>query len=129
MEWLDVLRRIEEGEGRHIEFKRGLGDLSAIGKTICAFANTEGGVLILGVTNDRQIFGVKEDTENVQERLTDFLHTGCSSPVSARTGRQEDPEGWVHWVEVPRQRGFEPMRYDGRVWGPPRTQHRRAFAD
>ena len=116
MEWLDVLRRVEAGESRHTEFKRGLGDLSAIGKAICAFANTEGGVLILGVTNDREIVGVKEDTEKVQERLTAFLHTGCSTPVSARTGRQEDPEGWVHWIELPRQRGFEPMRYDGRVW-------------
>ena len=22
----------------------------------------------------------------------------------------------MHWVEIPRQRGFEPLRYDGRVW-------------
>ena len=116
MEWLDVLHRIEAGEGRHTEFKRGLGDLSAVGKAMCAFANTEGGVIVLGVTDAREIVGVKESAEKVEERLTAFLHTGCSSPVSARTGRHEDPHGRVHWVEVPRQRGFEPLRYDGRVW-------------
>ena len=116
MEWLEVLRRIEAGEGRHTEFKRGLGDLSAVGKAMCAFANTEGGVIVLGVTDTREIVGVKEGAEKVEERLTAFLHTGCSSPVSARTGRREDPHGRVHWVEVPRQRGFEPLRYDGRVW-------------
>ena len=54
MEWLDVLHRVEAGEGRHTEFKRGL-DLSAIGKATCAFANTEGGVIILGVTNAREL--------------------------------------------------------------------------
>ena len=48
--------------------------------------------------------------------MTSFLQTGCSTPVSARTGRHEDPRGWVHWVEIPRQRGFEPLCYDGRVW-------------
>ena len=115
MDWLDILHRIEAGEDRHTEFKRSL-DRSVIGKATCAFANTEGGVIILGVTNAREIVGVREDSEQVQERLTSFLHTGCSTPVSARTGRHEDPRGWVHWVEIPRQRGFEPMRYDGRVW-------------
>ena len=116
MEWLDVLHRIEAGEGRHTELKRGLGDLSAVGKAMCAFANTEGGVIVLGVTDAREIVGVKEGAEKVEERLTAFLHSGCSSPVSARTGRHEDPHGRVHWMEVPRQRGFEPLRYDGRVW-------------
>ena len=115
MDWLDILHRIESGEDRHTEFERSL-DLSAIGKATCAFAISEGGVIILGVTNAREIVGVREDSEQVQERLTSFLHTGCSTPVSARTGRHKDPRGWVHWVEIPRQRGFEPMRYDGRVW-------------
>lgn len=116
MEWLEILKRIEEGEGPRTEFKRGPGDLSAIGKAVCAFANTEGGVVILGVEDTRKIVGVKEDTERVQERLTSFLQTGCSAPVSARAGRHRDPKGWVHWIEIPRQRSFEPLRYGGRVW-------------
>ena len=116
MEWLDILKYIEAGESLRTEFKRGLGDLSAVGKAICAFANTEGGVIVLGVNDSQEIVGVKEGAEEVQERLTTFLQTGCSAPVSAQSGRHEDPNGWVHWIEVPRQRGFEPLRYDGRVW-------------
>lgn len=116
MEWLDVLKRIEVGEDRHTEFKRGLGDLSSVGKAMCAFANTDGGVVILGVDDAGTIVGVKEGDESVQERLTAFLQSGCSNPVSARCGRHESPDGRVHWIEVPRQRGFEPLRYDGRVW-------------
>ena len=116
MEWSDILRRIEQGEGPHTEFKRGLSDLSAVGKAICAFTNTTGGVVVLGVSDTREVVGVKENPEAVQERPASFLQTGCSTPVHARVVRQEAPEGWVHWVEVPRQRGFEPMRYGGRVW-------------
>ena len=116
MEWLDILNSIDAGEGRRVEFTRGLGDGAKVCKAICAFANTEGGVIVLGVDNERRIVGVREGAEAVQERLTNFLDTGCSSPVSARLGRRDDPNGWVHWVEVPRQRGFEPLRYDGRVW-------------
>ena len=116
MEWLDVLDRIGAGETERTEFKRGLGDLSAVGRAVCGFANTEGGVVILGVADSQQIVGVREDAERVQERLTSFLQTGCSSPVPTRPGRHEDPKGWVHWLEIPRQRGFEPLRFDGRVW-------------
>jgi len=116
MQWLDVLKLIEAGESGHTEFKRGLGDLTAVGRAVSAFANTEGGVIILGVIDPGEIVGVRESPEKVQERLTSFLQSGCNSPVSARSGRQKDPNGWVHWVEIPRQRGFEPLRYDGRVW-------------
>ena len=116
MEWQDVRGRIDAGEDAHTELKRGLGDLSAIGRAICAFANTEGGLIVIGVRDSREICGVREDAQRVQERLTSFLHTGCNAPVQARTGRFEDPAGWVHWLEVPRQRGFEPLRYDARVW-------------
>ena len=94
---------------------------SAISRTsagaICAFGNGNGGLLVLGVDNAGTIVGVREDPERMQERLTSFLQSGCSVPVSARCGRYEDPNGWVHWIDVPRQpRGFEPLHYDGRFW-------------
>ena len=115
MEWLGVLERIAAGEGQTTEFKRGL-DMPGLGRTMCAFANTEGGAIILGVDDSQTIVGVREDAESVQERLTAFLQSGCSAPVSARGGRHEDPSGWVHWIEIPKQRGLEPLRYAGRVW-------------
>lgn len=116
MEWLEVLERIEGGEDHHTEFKRGPGDLKDVGRAICAFANSEGGVVILGVDDSGTIVGVADAAEAVQERLTSFLQSGCSSPVSARMGRHQHPSGWVHWIEVPRQRGYEPLRFGGRVW-------------
>lgn len=116
MEWPEVLQRIEAGEGKETEFKRGLGDWSAIGRALCAFANTQGGVIILGVTDSQSIIGVNEDADDVQERLETFLQTGCSAPVNGQCGCHEDPNGWVHWIEVWCQGDPEPLRYDGRAW-------------
>ena len=116
MRLLEVLELIQQGEGLHTEFKRGLGDLTAIGRAICAFANTDGGVIILGVGDSQEIVGVREDEEQVQERLTSFLQPACNTPVSARIDFGETPNGRIHWIEVPRQRGFEPLRYRGQVW-------------
>ncbi len=115
MSFLDILQRIHRGEDEHTELKRGLGDLKAIGRAIAAFANGDGGLLVLGVDDSGAIVGVREDPESVQERITAFLQTGLSAPVQARIGRHQDAESWVHWIEVPRQRGFEPLRFEGRV--------------
>ena len=117
MEWTDVLRRMEAGEDRTTEFKRELGnDLSAVGKAICAFANGEGGLIVLGIDDSGSIVGLGADPHDVHERLTGFLQTGCSAPVGARYGRHEAADGWVHWIEAPRIRGPEPLRYGGRVY-------------
>ena len=117
MEWQDVLRRIEAGEDARTEFKRGLGDFSAIGKTLCAFANGDGGLIVVGAVDPGVIVGVKEPPEAVQERLTSFLHTGCGKPITAKCDRHHTDNGWVHWIEVLRhQRGYDPFSYDGRFW-------------
>ncbi len=111
-----MLRRIGAGEDERTEFKLNFRDRSAAGRAICAFANTDGGVVVLGVDDSRSIVGVAEDPEQTQERLSAYLQSGCSSPVNARLGRHRHADGWVHWITVTRQRGFEPMRCDGRVW-------------
>lgn len=116
MDWIEVLQRIQTGEDERTELGRfrSFGEKDWL-KAVCAFANTKGGLVILGVTDDGAIDGVPMDAEAVQERLTNALQNGLSSQVQARIGRHEDPKGWVHWVEVSRMRGPQPLRYKGRV--------------
>ncbi len=87
MEWVDVRKRIETGENYHTEFKRAATNLNAVGKAVCAFANTEGGTIIIGVDDSGSIVGAREAPEELQERLTSFLQSGCSTPVPARVSR------------------------------------------
>lgn len=116
MNWVDVLQRIQAGEDERTE----LGRFRSFNEkewqeAVCAFANTEGGLVVLGVTDDGSIDGVPMDPDQVQERLTNGLQNGLSAPVRARLGRHEHAQGWVHWVEVAKTRGAEPSRYRGRV--------------
>ncbi len=115
MEKADILQRIAGGENAFTEFKRGI-DLKRIGPALSAFANSEGGLLVLGVSDDGGILGVKENPETVSERLTGFLQSGLNSPVNARLSRLEVGSAWIHWIEVAPQRGYEPIRFNGRVF-------------
>lgn len=116
MEWIDVLQRIQAGENERTE----LGRFRSFSEkdwqaAVCAFANTEGGLVVLGIAKDGSIDGVPMDSEEVQERLTNALQNALSAPVQGRLGRHPDPNGWVHWIEVARMRGSEPLRYRGTV--------------
>ncbi|NOY06927.1 MAG: ATP-binding protein [Chlorobi bacterium] len=56
---------IEEGEGLTIEFKRFAVSPGKIAREMSAFANTNGGVLILGVDDDKTIVGVESEKEEI----------------------------------------------------------------
>ena len=116
MDWSDVLNRIEGGEDARTEFTSGLGDFSSLGRTLCAFANGDGGLVVVGVDGSGVIVGVK-DPETAQERLTSFLDAGCGKPITAKCNRHHTDHGWVHWIEVRRhQRQYDPFSYDGCFW-------------
>ncbi|WP_295429012.1 ATP-binding protein [uncultured Thiodictyon sp.] len=116
MDWTEVLQRIQSGEDERTELGRfrSWSEKDWL-ESVCALANTEGGLVVLGVANDGRIDGVPMDAEEVQERLTNAIHNGLNAPVQARLGRRQDAQGWVHWIEVGRMRGPEPLRHRGRV--------------
>ena len=67
---IEVLLR--RGEGKTIEFKRDLSSPRNILKTLTSFANTAGGVLLIGIDDEtRAIFGIDQPLDE-EERLTRF---------------------------------------------------------
>lgn len=50
---------LERGEGEHIEFKEGANNPNIL-KSIAAFLNTSGGILLIGVTDDAETLGIPD---------------------------------------------------------------------
>lgn len=78
---------IAADETRHLEFKRVSGKMVAKAlETICAFANADGGLLVLGVAHLKEfkgssrLFGVEENAEALDE-LERKLHTEFQPPL------------------------------------------------
>ncbi|CCH53929.1 putative transcriptional regulator [Fibrisoma limi BUZ 3] len=66
---------IEQGEGTRLEFKSAISTAHRIARTVTAFANTAGGTLIVGVTDDGKIAGVDSELHEIRkiEQATDFF--------------------------------------------------------
>ncbi len=76
---------IAAGESLRVEFKSSAFDLSVIGQVVCSFLNSEGGTLLIGVTDDRQVVGVEsaiQDAESIQRHLLDKISPKASWSVN-----------------------------------------------
>lgn len=58
-----IRKRIAEGEHKQQDFKYAVNDSRKIAKSLVAFANSEGGRLLIGVRDNGSIAGVKSDEE------------------------------------------------------------------
>jgi predicted HTH transcriptional regulator len=61
MDYRDVNRLIEQGEGFTIEFKRKVSTPEKIARALIAFANTKGGHILFGVDDNGSIVGVESE--------------------------------------------------------------------
>ena len=61
---------IAEGENTEVEFKQSFHSVQQLAKVICAFANTAGGLVILGLGPDGKIMGLKEDNDSIQQKIS-----------------------------------------------------------
>ena len=59
----ELLRRISLGENTHQDFKFAVTDSKKIAKSLSAFANTDGGSLLIGVKDNGKIAGANIDEE------------------------------------------------------------------
>ena len=58
-----ILKLIAEGEHQQLDFKAEVSDARKIARSMVAFANTDGGRLLIGVKDDGSISGVKSEEE------------------------------------------------------------------
>jgi hypothetical protein len=81
---------IAGGEGQHLDFKFEISDSRKIARTLSAFANTEGGTLLVGVKDNGKIAGVRSDEEYYMLEASAQLY--CKPEVNF-TVRQWHAEG------------------------------------
>ena len=101
MELMDMLTILKQGEGPHIEFKSDFTEQAhKIAKSMSAFANTGGGILLMGVDDSGNPKGVSEPDE-VIKRLAGIARS-CSPPLLPEIDKvQLGTDKFIIYVKVP----------------------------
>lgn len=76
----DIEKILMLPEGRTLEFKRDLSSMKPILKTLIAFANTAGGILLVGRDDDGTIMGV-ENVFQEEEKLANIIADSIVPPL------------------------------------------------
>jgi predicted HTH transcriptional regulator len=74
-----VQQLISEGEHQQLDFKFEISDTQKIARTLVAFANTDGGRLLVGVKDNGVIAGVRSEEEYYMVDAAAKMH--CTPPV------------------------------------------------
>ncbi|HED30608.1 MAG TPA: ATP-binding protein [Prosthecochloris aestuarii] len=98
-----LLELVEQGETRHTEFKRLVHSPQKIAKSIAAFANTEGGVILIGVDDDKRITGIHSEKEML-EIIDEAVRFHVEPRVKPETAVEEFKKRLVLLVFIPESR-------------------------
>ena len=86
---------IRNGETQEVEFKEGCPSGHKLAEIICGLANTDGGFLILGVSEKGEIKGLNCDLDKLQQDIANTRQSIHSSPhVSTTMSIASDHHRW-----------------------------------
>jgi len=96
-------KRIEEmignGEGLTVEFKQRFSSFEKIAKEMIAFANTRGGCILIGVDDDKSIYGVESEKSDI-ELVKESAEKYCVPPVDYKIETLEIERKDILIIEV-----------------------------
>ncbi len=98
---IELFERIARGEDYHTEFKAQLPDRNELAKQLVCFANTDGGQLIIGVSDSGEIIGI----DNLDEKMRivdDVAFHRCQPPISVLQESVNIDEKIVLIINIPR---------------------------
>lgn len=84
-----LLKLIEDGENLNVEYKQRFSEFEKIAKEIIAFANTSGGVIIFGISDNGKILGVESEKE-ITELIKETIKGYC----------EPQPEYEIYFIEL-----------------------------
>lgn len=95
-------QRIAEGEHQTLDFKYAVNDARKIAITLCAFANTDGGTLLIGVKDNGSIAGARlqEEEHMIQAAATIY----SKPPIEYSTQGWKAGDRYVLEVIIPSSR-------------------------
>jgi predicted HTH transcriptional regulator len=101
MECNDLSKTIKKGEDSRTQFKERIDSIDALAAEICAFANTLGGRIIVGVTDKGELIGV-DDIKRLNQTISNAASGKLEPPLSVTTENVLCLDKLVVVINIPR---------------------------
>lgn len=113
---LEIRRYLAAGEGNTLDFKQSVTSAAKIAKSIVSFANTKGGVLLIGVRDNKTISGVKSEDEKYMIDMAAGFY--CRPEIKLRIKEWEIEGKTVVEATVPEggQKPYYAKDEEGKWW-------------
>lgn len=109
----ELLERIRMGENTHQDFKHSITDSRKIARSLSAFANTEGGSLLIGVKDNGKIVGIRSDEEYYMIESAAGIYCRPELAVTPKIWRFEGKTVLEALVEESRSKPHYVLESDG----------------
>lgn len=96
----EIRRLVARGEGKGLELKEGLPRDVKLARSLCAFANTRGGILLVGVTDKGGFKGAPRPRDSMA-RLRAVAAEHLDPPLEVQVGSLRVGEVALVWCSVP----------------------------
>ena len=99
----ELIEKIILGEDATIEFKREMPRRSSLADEIAAFANTQGGMILIGVDDNRVIIGIElQKLDNVEKTVVEICEDSIEPTVPIFTEKLRIDDKNLLKIEIPR---------------------------
>lgn len=75
---------LQKGEDESLDYKQTISSARKIAKTMCSFANSKGGILLVGVRDNKSIAGVRTEDEKYMLELAAAFHVKPEIPIAVK---------------------------------------------
>ncbi|MBA7526112.1 hypothetical protein ES705_18272 [subsurface metagenome] len=112
----EILELIKNGENQQVEFKEEEVKADKLAKELVAFANTNDGIILMGVDDEGNIKGV-DDTKGFEGTIRDIAQNNCNPSIQLRTVECDINNKKILLIFVPQGR-HKPYqrRTDGKIF-------------
>ena len=99
----ELIEKISLGEDTTIEFKRALPHRNSLADEIAAFANARGGVILIGVDDNREIVGIdRRDLDTAEKTVVEICQDSIDPVLFIFTEKLRIDDKNLLKIEVPR---------------------------
>ena len=99
----ELLEKIILGEDSTIEFKREMPHRNSLADEVAAFANTQGGMILIGIDDNREIVGIElQKLDSVEKTVVEICNDSIEPTVPIFTEKLRIDDKNLLKIEVPR---------------------------